>query len=61
MSSSFSLQAEQQNGNLVASELEKVIPSRPGLSLLWLHLTVFNLQLQLGLRALGQPGLTDLG
>lgn len=63
MSSSFSLQAEQQNGNLVASELEKVmpLPSRPGLSLLWLHLTVFNLQLHLGLRALGQPGLTDLG
>lgn len=56
-------QTEEQNENLMASALEEVKPlsSRPGLSLLWFHLTVFNLQLHLGLRALGQPKLIDLG
>lgn len=60
--SSSSFQTEQQNGNLVASALEEVMPlsSLPGLSLLWLHLTVFNLQLHLGFRALGQSRLIDL-
>lgn len=47
----------------MASALEEVKPlsSRPGLSLLWFHLIVVNLQLHLGLRALGQPKFIDLG